>query len=164
MFFFFFPSSNHVWMWEDEEGWALKNWCLWTVVLERLLRVPWAARRSNQSVLKEITLNIIGRTDTELKLQYFCHLMWRTNSLGKTPSAGKDWRWEKKGMTEDEMVRWDPWFNGDEFEQTPGDSEEHGILACCSPGVIESQTRLRDWITTRRGFQLEEVLLFSKFA
>ena len=81
----------------------------------------------------------IGRTDAELKLQYFDHLMRRANSLEKDPDAGKDWRQEEKGVTEDEMVGRHPWLNGHEFEQSPGDTEGQGSLAWCSPwGHIKS--------------------------
>ena len=80
-------SSNHVWMWEldHKEGWAPKNWCFWTVVSGRLLRVPWTARRSNQSILKEISpgYSLEGMM-LKLKLQYSGHLMWRVDSLEKT--------------------------------------------------------------------------------
>ena len=75
----------------------------------------------------------IGRTDSEVKLQYFGHLMPRTNSLEKTLIEGKDWRREEKGMAEDEMVGWHHRLDGHEFEQTPGDSGGQGSLACCSP-------------------------------
>ena len=86
-------SSSHVWMWEldCEESWALKNWCFWTVVLEKTLeRVPWTARRSNQSILKEISPDSsLEGLMLKLKLQYFGHLMWRADSLGKTLMLGK---------------------------------------------------------------------------
>ena len=64
----------------------------------------------------------------KLKLQYFGHLMWRTDSLEKT-NAGKDWRWEEKGAAEDKIVKWHHWLNGHEFEQTPGDSGGQRSLA-----------------------------------
>ena len=81
---------------------AFELWC-W----RRLLRVPRAARRSNQSILKEISPEYsLEGLMLKLKLQYFGHLMQRTDSFEKTPDAGKDWRWEEKGMTEDEMVGW----------------------------------------------------------
>ena len=84
-------SSGHAWMWEldCEEGWAPKNWCFWIVVLVRLLRVPWAARRSNQSILKEISpgFSLEGMM-LKLQLQYFGHLMWRVDSLEKTLMLG----------------------------------------------------------------------------
>ena len=158
-------SSSHVWMWEldHKEIWETKNWCFSTVVLEKTLESPLDCKeikpvnpKGNQSWI------FIGRTESEALI------LWPPDMknwlIGKDSDAGKDWRQEKKGMTEDEMVGWNPWFNGHEFEQTPGDSEEQGIQVCCSPGVTKSRTRLWDWITTRRGFQLEEVLLLSKFA
>ena len=85
-------SSGHVWMWEldCEESWALKNWCFWTVgCWRRLLRVPWTARRSNQSILKEISPGCsLEGLMLKLKLQYFGHLMRRADSLEKTPMLG----------------------------------------------------------------------------
>ena len=79
-------------MWEldHKESWALKNWCFWTVVLGRLLRVPWTARISNQSILKEISPKYsLEGLMLKLKLQYFDHLMQRTDSLEKTLMLGK---------------------------------------------------------------------------
>ena len=78
-------SSSHVWMWEvdHKEGWVLKKWCFW-------IRVPWTARRSNQSILKEINPEYsLEGLMLKLKLQYFGHLMWRANSLEKTLMLGK---------------------------------------------------------------------------
>ena len=90
---------------------AFELWC-W----RRLLRVPWTARRSNQSIIKEISPEYsLERLMLKLKLQHFGHLMQRTDS-GKDPDAGKDWRWEEKGMTEDEMIGWYHWLNEHEFE------------------------------------------------
>ena len=86
-----FPVS-HIWMWEldPKEGWEWKNWCFWTVVLEKTLRVPWTARRSNQSLLKEISPEYsLEGLMLKLKLQSFGHLMWRTDSLEKTLMLGK---------------------------------------------------------------------------
>ena len=87
-------SSSQVWMWElgYKESWALKNWCfgveLWC--WRRLSRVPWRARRSNQSILKEISPEYsLERLMLKLNLQYFGHLMWRTDSLEKTLMMGK---------------------------------------------------------------------------
>ena len=111
---------------------AFELWC-W----RRLLRVPWTARRSNQSILKEITLGYsLEGLMLKLKLQHFGYVMGRVNSLENTP-AGKDWRQKKKGATEDEMIGWHHWH---EFEQTPEDSEGQGSLMCCSPwGRKESE-------------------------
>ena len=90
---------------------AFELWC-W----RRLLRVPWTARRSNQSILKEISpgISLEGRM-LKLKLQYFGHLMRRADSLEKT-DAGRDWGQEEKGMTEDEMAGWHHRLAGREFE------------------------------------------------
>ena len=108
----------------------------------RLLRAPWTARRANQFILKEISLEYsLEGLMLKLKLQYFGCLMWKANSLEKP------WCWErlKAGegdvMTEDEMVGWHHWLNGHEFEQTSGDSKGQGSLACCSTwGHKESDT------------------------
>ena len=91
---------------------AFELWC-W----RRLLRVPWTARRSNQSILKEISPNYsLEGLMLKWKLQYFGHLMQRTDSFEKNPDAGKDWRGEEKGTPEDEMVGWHHWLTGHEFE------------------------------------------------
>ena len=92
---------------------AFELWC-W----RRLLRVPWTARRSNQSILKEISPEYsLEGLILKLKLQYFGHPMWRANSFEKTdPDAGKDRRWEEKGTTEDEVFGWDHQLDGCEFE------------------------------------------------
>ena len=114
-------SSSHMWMCElnNKESWAPKNGCFWTVVFRRLLRVPWTARRSNQSILKATSPEYsLERQMLKLKLQYFGHLMRRLMRwlTGKDPDAGKDWRREEKGMTEDEMVGWYHRLDGHEFE------------------------------------------------
>ena len=117
-----------------KEGWVPKNWCFWTVVLEKtLLRVPWTARTLNQAILKEISLeySLGGLIEAESPI------LWSPDGksclTGKDPNGGKDWGQEKKGMTEDEMVGWHHRLDGHEFEQTPGDSEGQGSLVCCSP-------------------------------
>ena len=123
---------------------AFEVWC-W----RRLLRVPWIARRWNPSILKEIgpEYSLEGLM-LKLKLQYLGHLMWRVDSL-EDPNAGKDWRQEKKGMTEDEMIGWHHQLNGDEFEQTLGDSEGQGNLVCCSPwGCKELDTT--EWLNNNK--------------
>ena len=98
----------------------------------RLLRVPWTARRSNQSMLKEINPEYsLEALMLKLKLQYFGHLKCRANSLEKTLMLEK-WKKENR-MTEYEMVDWHHWLNGHEFEQAPGDGEGQVSLACYSP-------------------------------
>ena len=107
---------------------AFELWC-WRI----LLRVPWTARKSNQSILKEINpyYSLEGLM-LKLKLQYFGHLMWRTDSLEKTLMLGKIERRRRRGW-QDEMVGWYHWLNGQEFEQAPGVGGGQGSLACCSP-------------------------------
>ena len=107
---------------------AFKLWC-W----KRLLRVPWTARRSKQSIPKEINPEYsLEGLMLKLKLRYFGHLIRKANSLEKKdPDARKDGG-KEKGATEDEMVGWHHWLNGHEFEQTQGDSERQGSLACYS--------------------------------
>ena len=126
---------------------AFELWC-W----RRLLRVPWTARRSNQSILKGINPEYsLEELTLKLKLQYFGHLMQRTDSFEKT-DAGRVWRWEEKGMTEDEIVGWHHRLSGHEFEWVPGVGDGQGSLACCSPWVAKSWTRLSDWTITNYKF------------
>ena len=114
---------------EDQRIDAFELWC-W----RRLLRVPWTARRSNQSILKEISPGCsLEGLMLKLKLQYFGHLMQRADSFEKTLMLGKIEGRRRRGTTEDEMVGWHHRFNGHEFEQTPGNSEGQESLACCSP-------------------------------
>ena len=106
---------------------GFKLWC-W----RRLLRVPWTARRSKQSILKEINSEYsLEGLVVKLKLQYHAQLMQRDDSLEKNPDDGKDWRQEEKGATEDEMVGWHHRLNAHEFEHTLGDSEAQGNMVCC---------------------------------
>ena len=102
------------WTIKKDEHWRMDAFELWC--WRRLLRVPWTARRSYQSILKEISPEYsLEGLMLKLKLQYFGHLMQRTDSCEKT-DAGKDWRREEKGMTEDEMVGWHQRLNGHKFE------------------------------------------------
>ena len=127
--------SSHVWMWEldCEEGWAPKNWCFWTVVLEKTLENSLDSKeikpvnpKGNQSWI------FIGRTDAKAEAPVLWPPDVKSQLTGKESDAGKDWGQEEKGMTEDELVGWPYWLNGQEFEQTVGDSEGQGRLACCS--------------------------------
>ena len=98
------------------------------------MRVPWTARRSNQSILKEINPEYsLEGLMLKLKLPYSGHLMQRADSLEKTLILGKIEGIKENGMREDEMVGWHHRLNGHEFEQTLEDSEGQGSLACCSP-------------------------------
>ena len=129
-------SSGHVWMWEldCEESWALKNWCFWTVVLEKTLESPLDCREiqpvhpnGDQSWV------FIGRTDAKAETL----IRWPSHAkswlIGKDSDAGRDWGQEEKGTTEDEMAGWHHRLDGHEFEWSPGVGDGQGGLACCSP-------------------------------
>ena len=123
-----------MWQVDYKEGWAPKNWCFWSVVLEKTLEssldskeIQLAHPKGNQSWM------FIGRTDAEAETP----VLWPPDAknwlIGKDSEAGKGWRQEEKGMTEDEMVGWHHQLNGHEFEQAPGVGDGQGGLACCGP-------------------------------
>ena len=123
----------------------------------RLLRVPWTARRSNQSILKEINPEYsLEGLMLKLKLQYFSHLMWRADSLKRTLMLGKI---EGRRRRKQQRIRWLDGItivNGHGFEQAVGDGEGQGSLAAAVHGVTKSWTRLRHWTTTtmRKSFHI----------
>ena len=140
-------SNSHVWMWEldykeseDQKIDAFKLWC-W----RRLLRVLWTAKRSKPSILKEISpeYSLEGLMQT-LKLQYFGHLMWRTDSFEKTLMLGKTEGRRKRGR---QRMRWlDGIINSMYMSlSTLGVGDGQGCLACYSPWVAKSWTWLSDW-------------------
>ena len=117
------------WTIRKAERWRIDAFELWC--WRRLLRVPWTARVSNQSILKEIDPGCsLGGMMLKLKLQYFGHLMRRVDSLEKI-DTGRDWGQEEKGTTEDEMAGWHHGLNGCESEWTLGVGDAQGGLACC---------------------------------
>ena len=114
------------WTVKKAEHWRIDGFELWC--WRRLLRIPWTARRSNQSILKEISPGCsLEGLMLKLKLQYFGHLMRR---VGKDPDAGRDWGQEEKGTTEDEMTGWHHQLDGHEFEWPLGFGDGQGGLAC----------------------------------
>ena len=135
------------WMWELDykESWVTKNWCFWTVVLEKTLENPLDCKeiqpvhvKGNQSWI------FIGRTDAEAETP----ILWPPDAknwlIGKDCDAGKGWKREEKGMIEDEMVGWHHWLDGHQFEWAPGVGNGQESLACCSPwGCKESYTTKR---------------------
>ena len=136
-------SSSHLGMWklDHKEGWAPKNWCFSTVVLGKTLESPLDSKEIKPVNLKgNQSWRSVERTDAEAEAP----ILWPPDAknwlTGKDPDAGKDWRQEEKGMTEDEMVGWHHWLDGHEFEQAPGVGDGQGSL-CCSPwGYKESDT------------------------
>ena len=112
-------SSGHVWMWEldCEESWTPKNWCFWTVVLEKTLESPLDCKEI-QPVHPEGDQSwvFIGRTDAEAETPILWPPHVKSWLIGKDPDAGRDWGQEEKGMTEDEMAGWHHWLNELEFE------------------------------------------------
>ena len=137
-------DSSHILMWELNhiEGWVLKNWWFWTVVLEKTLESPLDSKeiqpvhpKGNQPwiIIKTVEAPVLWPPDVKNQL------------IGKDPDAGKDWGKEEKGATEYEMVEWHHWLNGHEFEQTPGDSEGLESLACCSPWGCKELDRT-EWL------------------
>ena len=112
-------SSSHVCIWELDykESWAPKNWCFWTVVLEKTLESPLDSKeikpvhpKGNQSWI------FIGRTDAEAETPILWSPDTKSLLIWKDPDVGKDWKWEEKGMTEDEMVGSHQWLDRHEFE------------------------------------------------
>ena len=140
-------NSSHVWMWELDykESWAPKNWCFWTMVLQNTLESPLDCKEIEPVHPKRDQPWVyIGRTDVEAKAPILWPLNAKNWVIGKDLDSGKDWMWEEKGTTEDEMVGWHLQLYGHEFEQAPGVGDGQGSLACCSPwGCKVSNTS--DW-------------------
>ena len=134
-------------MWEldCEEGWALKNWCFWTVVFEKTLESPLDCKET-QPVHSEGDQPWIffGGNDAEAETP----VLWPPHAkiwlIGKDSDAGRDWGQEEKGTTEDEMAGWHHWLDRRESEWTPGVGDRQGGLVCCdSWGCKESDTTER---------------------
>ena len=151
-----FPSS-HVWMWELDytESWALKNWHFRTVVLEKTLESP-----SDCKEIKPINLEgnqswiFIGRTDTEAETPILWPPDVKNCLIGKAPDAGKVWRQEEKGMTDDEMVGWHPRLDGHEFEQALGVDDGQESLACYSSWACRVR---HNWATELNWTELKQL-------
>ena len=127
-------SGGHVWMWEldSEENWAPKNWCFWTVVLEKTLESPLDCKEIQPVHPKgKHSWVFNGRTDVEAETP----ILWPPDAkswlIGKDSDAGRDWGQEEKVMTEDEMAGWHHQLDGHGFGWTPGVGDGQGGLACC---------------------------------
>ena len=159
-------------LWNEQQSEAESNlrleqsYCCW----RRLLRAPWAARRSNQSALKEINPEYsLEGLMLKLKLQYFGHLMQRAD-IGKSSDAGKERRQEEKRMIEDEMVGWHHRLYGQEFEEAPGGGEAPGVLQSVGSQrggrnlVTEQQPLLLgSWQNRRNQLNRENIVCASGF-
>ena len=144
-----------------KESWALKNWCFWTMVLEKILESPLDCKeiqpvhpKGNQFWI------LIGRTDAEAKTP----ILWPPDAknwlIWKDPDAGKDWRQEEKGTTEDKLVGGHDWLNGYEFEEAPGGGEAQGSLVCCSSWSYKEldMTERLNWLTEKYTSRLNSSL------
>ena len=127
-------SSGHVWMWELDckESWAPKNWCVWTVVLEKTLESPLDCKEIHRVHSKrDQSWLFLGRNDAKAETP----ILWPPDAkswlIGKDPDVGRDWGQEEKGTTEDEMAGWHHGLDGRECEWTPGVGDGQGGLACC---------------------------------
>ena len=137
----------HVCMWELDykESWALKNWCFWTVVLEKTLESPLNCKeiqpvhpKGNQPWI------FIGRTDVEVETPILWPPDVKNWLIWKDLDAGKDWR-QEKGMIDNEMVGWHHWLDGHEFEQALGVGEGQGRLECCRPWS-HKESDMTEWL------------------
>ena len=116
------PLGHDMWELDHKESWVLKNWCFWTVVLEETLESPLGCKEIQPVHPKgDQSWMFIGRTHVEAETPILWPHDMKNWLIWKDPDAGKDWRQEEKGMTEDEIVGWHHWLNG------------QGSLVCCSP-------------------------------
>ena len=157
-------SGSHVWMWEldHKESWSLKNWCFWTVVLEKTLESPLDSKeiqsvhpKGNQSWI------LIGRTDAEAETPILWPPAAKSWLIWKDPDAGKGWGQEEKGTTEDEMVGWHHWIYEHEFEQAPGVGDGQGSLTRCSPWGLE-ESDMTEWLSWTLNLHNWHVSLISQ--
>ena len=138
-------SSSHVWMWEWDYWWALKNWCFWTMVLQKIFVNPLGCKEIQPFHPKWYqSWMFIGRTDIEAEVP----ILWPPDAkswlIWKDPDSGKGWM-QEKGTTEDEMVGWHHRLNGHEFEYTLRVGDEHGVLACFSPWGRKELDTAKRW-------------------
>ena len=141
-------SSGHVWMWvlDCEESWALKNWCFWTVVLEKTLESPLDCKEVQPVHSKgDQPWVLFGRNDAKAETP----ILWPPHAkswlIGKDSDAGRDWGQKEKGTTEDEMAGCYHRLDGHEFEWTPGDGDGQGGLTCCDSWSCK-ESDMTEWL------------------
>ena len=149
--------------WDHKERWALKNWCFWTVVLEKTLESPLESK-----VIKPVNPKgneawvFIRRTDAEAEAS----ILWPSNAknllIGKHSNVGKDWRQEEKGTTEDQMVGCHHWLNGYDFEQAPGVGDGWGSLLCMGSQRTGHELAIeqRQWLLSVESHSLNTLAAF----
>ena len=140
-------SSSHVWIWELDykESWVPKNWCFWTVMLEKTLESPLDCKKIQLVHPKgNWSWIFIGRTDVEAETPILWSHDVKNWFIAKDPDAGQNWRLEEKGTTVDKMVGWHHQLDGHEFEQALRVGDGQGSLACCSPWGCRV---IHDWTT-----------------
>ena len=128
-----FFSSGHVWMWESDykESWVMKNWCFWIVVLEKTLESPLDSKEIQPVHPKgDQSWVFIGRINVEAETPILWPPDVKSWLIWKDPDAGKDWKQEEKGTTEDEMVGWHHQLNGHEFGWALGGDGQGGLARC----------------------------------
>ena len=141
-------SHSHVWMWEldHKEGWMLKNWCFWNVVLEKTLESSLEFKEIKPVCPKRNQSRIFnGRTDAEVEAP----ILWPPDAkswlMRRESDAGKDWRWEERETTEDEMVRWHHRLVDMSFSKLQELVTDREAWCAVVHGVSKSQTQLNDW-------------------
>ena len=151
-------------MWEldCEESWALKNWWFWTVLLEKTLASPLDYKEIQPVHSKgDQSWVFIERPDAEAEIP----VLWPPHAeswlIGKDSDAGRDWRQEEKGMTEDEMAGWYHQVDGCEFEWTPGDGDGQRGLACCDSWA-RKELDMTEWLNCTELNVYKERLLYIK--
>ena len=159
-------SSSNVWMWEldHKEGWALKNWRFWSVVLEKTLESPLDCKEIQPVHLKgDQSWVFIGRTDAEAETPVLWPPHAKSWLIWKDTDVGKD-SGQEKGTTEDEMAGWHHWLSGHGFGWTTGVGDGQGGLACCgSWGCKESDTTEQlNWTESLLNLITNEELFFRK--
>ena len=151
-------------MWEldCEEGWALKTWCVWTVLLEKTLESPLDCKEIQQVHSEgDQPWDFLGRNDAKAETPVHWPPHVKGWLIGKDSDPGRDWEQEDKGMKKDEMAGWHQRLDGRESEWPPGVGDEQGGLACCDSWVTKIQTRLRDWTELKWRYNYLYLLLYQ---